>query len=160
MEREPVSVTELVQWTLIRFAVPESVKVTLRLPNDLPEIFVDMGQMQQVLGNLITNAYQAMSKGGSLTISAGRRKGMVTIAVKDTGVGIPPENMSILFEPLFTTKAKGIRSWAGRQQEINRGQRGAHRSKKQAGKGFHIYAGFTHPGEVNNEQIHQYPDRG
>jgi signal transduction histidine kinase len=82
--------------------------------------------MEQVLGNLTVNACQAMAslrsttdvtlkvpttgvvKGGVLTISARRQKGMVGIAVKDTGTGITPENMARIFEPLFTTKSKGI----------------------------------------------------
>jgi signal transduction histidine kinase len=54
------------------------------------------------------NASQAMPKGGELTISATRKVKEIAIAVKDTGVGIPPENMGKLFEPLFTTKPKGI----------------------------------------------------
>jgi signal transduction histidine kinase len=49
-----------------------------------------------------------MSTGGELTITVQREQNMITIAVKDTGVGIPPENMKKLFEPLFTTKTKGI----------------------------------------------------
>ena len=126
MEQEPVSVPELVQRVLIRYPVPESVSTVLKLPANLPMVFADPRQMVQVLGNLVLNASQAMPQGGKLTISArvvvpvpargvvvpvparGRKKQMVAIAVKDSGVGIPPENMKKLFEPLFTTKAKGI----------------------------------------------------
>jgi signal transduction histidine kinase len=61
-----------------------------------------------VLGNLTVNACQAMGDGGKLTILAHKQEGMVAIAVKDTGTGISPENMKKLFEPLFTTKVKGI----------------------------------------------------
>jgi signal transduction histidine kinase len=49
-----------------------------------------------------------MKDGGHLTISAVPQNDFIAIAVKDTGVGIPPGNMSKLFEPLFTTKTKGI----------------------------------------------------
>jgi PAS domain S-box-containing protein len=125
-ERKRVSVPELVKRTLARFPVPESVNTSLDLPKDLPLVFADLRQMEQVLGNLTVNACQAMvslgsttsvtsqksatgeAKGGRLIISARNKKGMVAIAVTDTGVGIPPENMSKLFEPLFSTKSKGI----------------------------------------------------
>jgi PAS domain S-box-containing protein len=108
VERKPDSVLELIQNVLARFPVPASVKTTLKIPADLPEVLVDPRQMEQVLGNLVTNACQAMPEGGKLTISAKPQEGFVLIAVKDTGTGITPENMLRLFEPLFTTKAKGI----------------------------------------------------
>jgi signal transduction histidine kinase len=49
-----------------------------------------------------------MADDGKLTISASAQSGMISIAVQDTGTGILPENMHKLFEPLFTTKNKGI----------------------------------------------------
>jgi signal transduction histidine kinase len=96
------------------------VDVILEIPPDLAKVFVDPHQMTQVLGNLTVNACQAMVTPGSpnsttgalkrgyLTISAAAEDDFIAIAVKDTGVGIPPENMKKLFEPLFTTKLKGI----------------------------------------------------
>jgi PAS domain S-box-containing protein len=108
MEGEPVPVKELVQRVLVRFPALPTVEVILKLPAGLPMVFADPLQMEQVMGNLVVNGCQAMADGGRLTISARRKKGMVAIAVKDTGVGIPPENMKKLFEPLFTTRAKGI----------------------------------------------------
>jgi signal transduction histidine kinase len=106
--REQVSVAELVKQTLERFPVPAGIHSGIDLTDDLPMVFADPRQMVQVLGNLVTNACQAMADVGNLTISAQRQQGMVTIAVKDTGTGITPENMQKLFEPLFTTKTKGI----------------------------------------------------
>jgi signal transduction histidine kinase len=100
------------------------VDVSIDIPTDLPRIFVDPRQMIQVLGNITVNAYQAMKDGGKLTVSSRQssvkagslitdNSSLVTdnwilITVKDSGVGIPPENMGKLFEPLFTTKTKGI----------------------------------------------------
>jgi signal transduction histidine kinase len=150
MERSQVSVLELVQWTLMRFAVPESIKIKLKLPEDLPEVFIDMGQMQQVLGNLIINAYQAMLsprgtsllrpitdglKRGELSISAKIQKGMVGIAVKDTGVGITPENMKRIFEPLFTTKSKGIGLGLAVSRKLAEANGGRIEVKSELGKG-------------------------
>ena len=105
---EPVSASELVERVLERYPAPKTVQVTPDIPQDLPMLYADRRQMEQVLGNLVINACQAMSTGGELTITARQEQGMIAIAVKDTGVGISPENMKRLFEPLFTTKAKGI----------------------------------------------------
>jgi signal transduction histidine kinase len=108
VEREPVQVGDLIQRVLARYPAPAGVTVALELPESLPAIYADPRQMAQVLGNLALNACQAMPAGGELTLSAAQKGGEIVIAVKDSGVGIPPENMSKLFEPLFTTKAKGI----------------------------------------------------
>jgi PAS domain S-box-containing protein len=112
VDREAVSVSELVERVLNRFPAPPSVMVSLDLPNNLPKLFVDTRQMEQVLGNLVTNACQAMPNGGQLSLIGDQvsveNVAWVRIAVQDSGVGIPPENMKKLFEPLFTTKVKGI----------------------------------------------------
>jgi signal transduction histidine kinase len=119
VERQQISVAALVQNTLERYVVPESILVTLDIPADLPPLWVDARQIEQVLGNLIVNACQAMissdssstsdgSTGGILTLSASFQDNQIKITVGDNGVGIPPENIHRLFEPLFTTKTKGI----------------------------------------------------
>ena len=69
-----------------------------------------MNRVRVVLvdGNLIRNAVQAMPDGGRLTLSSRADAEWVRVSCRDTGVGIPPENLERIFEPLFTTKAKGI----------------------------------------------------
>ena len=108
--RESIAVSVLVAQALERRPSPENVAVTIDIPADLPPVYVDPRQMGQVLGNLITNAYQAMPPpaGGRLTIRARAEGGRVALAIADTGCGIPEENMAKIFEPLFTTRAKGI----------------------------------------------------
>ncbi len=141
---------ELVQWTLMRFAVPKTIKTKLKLPEDLPEVFVDMGQMQQVLGNIVDNACQAIipqglskgkSNGGRITISARKIKGMVAISVKDSGGGITPENMEKVFEPLFTTKSKGIGLGLAVSKKLAEANGGRIGVKSELGKGstFTLY---------------------
>jgi signal transduction histidine kinase len=103
-----VDLPALVQRVLERFPAPEPVKTVLEIPADLPQLYVDARQVEQVLGNLVVNACQAMLKAGTLTISARLEEGLVAIAVKDNGTGITVDNMKKLFEPLFTTKPKGI----------------------------------------------------
>ena len=106
--RESLSVTTVVEEVLKTYPPPDDVKVSLRVRDDLPPVYVDQGHMEQVLENLLTNAYQAMPEGGALTVSADRRGDEIAVAVRDTGVGIPPENLEKIFEPLFTTKVNGI----------------------------------------------------
>ena len=107
-DREQIAVSELVAEVLEKRPPPEEVKVTTQIASDLPPVYVDRHQIGQVLGNLVTNAYQAMKEGGALTISAQVEKDRVTLSITDTGCGISKENMAKLFEPLYTTKAKGL----------------------------------------------------
>ena len=107
-DRQPIHVEELVLHTLERFPLPAEVKCKLDIPSNLPLIFGDPRQLEQVLGNLTVNACQAMPQGGMLSISVIQKRQQVEIRVKDTGSGITPENLPKLFEPLFTTKVKGI----------------------------------------------------
>ena len=104
----PTDLSEVVREVLDRTPLAENVEVVARLAPDLPPISVDALQVQQVLGNLITNGAQAMPEGGTLTIETTRADGGVRVGVSDTGVGIAPENLEKIFQPLFTTKAKGI----------------------------------------------------
>ena len=95
---------------------PENVEAITEIAPDLPPVYVDPQQMGEVLGNLVTNAYQAMKEGGVLTISAQTsevfrklpKSGWVSLSVADTGCGISQEHKAKLFEPLFTTKTRGI----------------------------------------------------
>jgi PAS domain S-box-containing protein len=107
-EREVVAISGLVTQVLVEQPPPEQVEVSTQIDPDLPPVFVDPQQMGQVLTNLVTNAYQAMSEGGKLTIKVEEAENQVRLSVIDTGGGIPEENMTKLFEPFFTTKPKGI----------------------------------------------------
>ena len=65
--------------------------------------------MNRVFTNLMMNAVQSMkTAGGELTIDAVEDNGYISIIFQDTGCGIPPDNLNKIFEPLFTTKPKGI----------------------------------------------------
>ncbi len=83
-----------------------NVEVSVQYGANLPAVFVDEPQMQQVLVNLVTNAVQAMSSGGRLVISSrpGKSNGTVEVGVADTGKGIPPEHLPHIFDPFFSTK--------------------------------------------------------
>ncbi len=109
-QKSPVTVGELITQSLKKCKAPENVTVEADIPETLPEVIVDPMQMGQVFQNLITNALQAMPEGGSLTIMAeeDRIANALRVSITDTGSGISPEDMKKLFQPLFTTKARGI----------------------------------------------------
>jgi signal transduction histidine kinase len=85
-----------------------SVTIKTECPTNLPEINADPGMLGQALLNLAINACQAMPTGGSLRISCrADDHGRVVVDVEDTGVGIPPEHLSRIFDLYFTTKKEG-----------------------------------------------------
>jgi len=106
--RGPVSVREIIDEAVTRSESSNGMAVDVQVPDQGPILFVDPKQMVQVVRNLITNARQAMPDGGRITIRARAEDAMVTISVSDTGTGMSKETLARLFEPLFTTKAKGI----------------------------------------------------
>ena len=85
------------------------VQLEVVLSNDLPWVSVDRNQIKQVFLNLFHNALQAMPNGGQLTVKTAARqrnnRKWVTASIKDTGVGIPPEDRERIFEPFFTTRS-------------------------------------------------------
>jgi signal transduction histidine kinase len=106
--REAASLVAIVQAALERLPLPESVTVRAELDEVLPAVLVDPHQVGQILLNFLLNAVQAMPDGGCVTVSVGHDDRTVFAVVEDTGVGVPPENLTKIFQPLFTTKAKGI----------------------------------------------------
>ncbi|HEY1718766.1 MAG TPA: ATP-binding protein [Verrucomicrobiae bacterium] len=83
------------------------VTVKTKLARHLTATPIDATQMQQVLVNLVKNAAQAMTNGGTLTLQTGENADAVWVSVMDTGGGIPQEQINRIFEPFYTTKKKG-----------------------------------------------------
>jgi PAS domain S-box-containing protein len=87
----------------------DDLRVHFNLADHLPAVLIDPAQISQVVINLVINAMQAMPDGGDLTVttqtdSTTRR---VELLVGDTGLGIPNENLSKIFDPFFTNKPEG-----------------------------------------------------
>jgi signal transduction histidine kinase len=89
----------------------KNIEKRLELAENLPPVYVDPKQIQQVFLNLFLNAVQAMQQGGVLTVQSCLTQvegvDMVQVSVIDTGPGIPPQILEKIFTPFFTTKAQG-----------------------------------------------------
>lgn len=107
---KPESLNEVVRKT-IELLQPEldnrGLTVRTKLARGLPAAPIDPIQIQQTLVNLVKNAIQAMTKGGTLTLRTGEGADGVWVSVADTGGGIPQEQINRIFEPFYTTKKKG-----------------------------------------------------
>jgi signal transduction histidine kinase len=88
-------------------SVEGSDNVEIHLPKNNPNMVCDIDKLEIVFVNLITNAIEAMNGVGTIDISARTEKDQMVIEVEDTGPGISDENLSRIFEPLFTTKESG-----------------------------------------------------
>lgn len=106
---QSVPVEELIRTSLGKCRIPETTTVDIDLKPNW-SVIVDPLQMKQVLINLINNAADAMSKDGRIRISARSDSGKkaITIKLEDEGTGIAPGDLPKIFQPLFTTKARGI----------------------------------------------------
>lgn len=133
---ERVEVGDCLRSVVESLRLPEGIAVQWELA-DSPGLLVwaDRGQLAIVLANLIRNAVDAMPDGGTLRLQ-GRRDGpQVELAVEDSGVGIPPEELSRIFEPLYSTKAKGIGLGLSIAHEILSRHRGSLHVVSQPGVG-------------------------
>jgi PAS domain S-box-containing protein len=128
--RLPVRVNQLVKEMrkIIKDTFPSSIRCEVNTPGDSWSVAGDSTQLHQVLMNLCINARDAMEDGGTLKLAtrnvtwseaeagvhSGARTGRyLCVTVTDTGTGIPPEKLALIFQPFFTTKAPGKRTGLG-----------------------------------------------
>jgi signal transduction histidine kinase len=101
-----VNIAQLLKDVLSKTQIPSNVNVSVHVEEGL-QLMIDRSLMKRIFSNLITNAVQAMPEGGELTVDASKSDEEALVSFHDTGVGIPQEDFSRLFNPFFTTKAKG-----------------------------------------------------
>ena len=85
----------------------QGIDVSFEAGTGIPPVPCDPARMEQVLGNVLVNAAQAMPQGGRLTVATALQEGVVEISVRDTGPGIPEAIRGRIFDPFFTTKPQG-----------------------------------------------------
>ncbi|MDD5286354.1 MAG: ATP-binding protein [Desulfuromonadaceae bacterium] len=111
LRRVPTSYTELLSRVLpvLENRLQEQhITVDLQIPADLPPLWIDQELLRNCILNFVSNAAQAMPDGGTITLGAELKQGMVELTFADQGVGISPEDISKIFQPYFTTKDLGI----------------------------------------------------
>ncbi len=107
--RKEVNLDNVVRRALSRITVPENIAVASQVDEALPAILADPDQLCQIFENIMLNAIQAMPDGGFLTVTIEEESPeWIAVSFTDTGIGISEESLGKLFEPLFTTKARGI----------------------------------------------------
>ena len=131
MERKPIQINPIVKEAIkmLRASLPTTIEIRHHIDENAGSIIADATQIHQVLMNLCTNAYQAMNdKGGILEISLSnthvsasqdsfnpdmRAGHYLKLTISDTGHGMKPEVLKRIFEPYYTTKAKGTGTGLG-----------------------------------------------
>jgi signal transduction histidine kinase/HAMP domain-containing protein len=107
---EPGDVGDLLKDTLFfikKQCRQKGVDVVESLAGNLPPFPLDPGKLKQAFLNLFTNALEAMPEGGTLTVSALVKEGNVLVTVRDTGEGMTPDRIPLIFEPFYTSKGEG-----------------------------------------------------
>ncbi len=107
-DRAEIDVEDLLTSVMSNCPPPENIIVETDFSPQNPKIYADRYQMEQVLLNILSNAYQAMPQGGKIRIESSRKGRNMVISVSDNGPGISKQDMGKLFTPLFTTKIIGI----------------------------------------------------
>jgi signal transduction histidine kinase len=144
--RHPIQMNALIQ-EVLALASPgigrqRGIQVLTELSPELPEILADGSQLRQVLLNLVTNALDAMPRGGQVSLRTRPvfgADGMVSIQVQiaDTGLGISPEDLRRIFDPFFTTKGPGQGTGLGLAicQRIVKAHKGSLKVQSEKGQG-------------------------
>jgi signal transduction histidine kinase len=107
-QRASASLSAVLSAQIMRMGNLNGVQLESQVNGDLPAIFVDSMQIGQIVLNLLTNAVQAMGGNGRIQLKVQVDGDQLHLDVADTGPGVPSQNAEKIFEPLFTTKARGI----------------------------------------------------
>ncbi len=116
LKLEPISIAELAHDIIDRSkpkAAQEGVKLRLSVDKDIPPIQVDVEKFSWVLYQLLDNAIKFTPEGGSAKLWAEHVSGIVTVAVSDTGIGIPSGNLDDVFQPFHQLDSSATRRFGG-----------------------------------------------
>lgn len=121
--------------------IPKNIKISTQYQAELSKIKANRGELSKVLAYIIRNALEAMPEGGNLTILTGSDTDFVKITVSDTGSGIPQEALENIWDPLFSTKNRGVGLGLPISQKIIAQHGGKIEVKSEPDKGatFRIY---------------------
>ncbi len=134
-------VDELVSQAIERIQIPAGVTLKKELTLGDLQVPLDEDEIRQVLVNLMENACQAMTSGGTLTVGTKSHEDQIEIIIADAGCGIPQEHLSKIFAPFFTTKSRGTGLGLAVVKKIIERHQGTIdvESKVAEGTAFHIH---------------------
>jgi PAS domain S-box-containing protein len=134
--------------------VAANVSVSFEIPEDLPLVMIAADQIAEVCLNIIINAVEHMPEGGSLRISAGYDGDQMTMSFADSGSGISPEELELIFDPFYSTKPDGTGLGLAVSQGIIRRHGGILSASSVQGKGavFTIALPIFHPTEPSHRK--------
>ncbi len=112
LEKKWVNINQIINETMTileKHVNFQNIEIVKELTDDMPEVLIDINQIKSVINNLALNAADAMGDKGVLTIQTrlSNSKNQVIVVIRDSGVGIPEENLLKIFDPFFTTKETG-----------------------------------------------------
>lgn len=103
-----IDLYSLVRQSLSLVTVPQNVSIKVNFNGNSPRVSVDSEQISHAFANIIANAVDSITGNGQVVMDAGKQDNKAWISFADSGCGIPQDNLKKIFEPLYTTKPKGI----------------------------------------------------
>ena len=134
----PTDMEHVLQHIIATTNLPDNIRTAIEFSEPIPEVLVDENQIAIAFRNLIRNARDAMPEGGTISIRAAFNGEDVVFSVVDTGSGIPPEVIGRIWEPLFTTKARGMGLGLSITRAIVEKNAGELTVESEVGKGSHF----------------------
>jgi signal transduction histidine kinase len=113
---QPEDIGHIIKETVIVHQAKASgkeINISANIPDELPLVEIDAQRIRQVLNNLISNALAHTNNGGSISVSGKKQDKMVSISVNDTGEGIPPEHLTMIFERFYRVDKSRTRATGG-----------------------------------------------
>ena len=154
LDLHPIEVSKVISHVceLLRpEAATRGIEIAMNMPDSLPSVAADSAQLTQALVNLVINAIQAVGRDGRVEVTGSleQGEGVLTIAVRDTGPGVPADSRSAIFEPYFTTKPEGSGLGLWIVQQIITAHGGAVEAGNAAGGGAVFTVHLPLPKEEN-----------
>jgi len=116
LKRESVSPADLIE-TAVRYLARQfeekGIRLETKLSAELPNVYADKDRILQVLTNLLGNALQYTPTGGSVAVTAASVKSEIVISITDTGIGISPDHLSLIFKRFYRTDKSRARVSGG-----------------------------------------------
>lgn len=137
LEKSQTDLQSVISEVLKRYQIEKNIKLKIELKPEPFILWADPLQMRQVILNLLSNGIQAVSGSGKITISAKKiaKNKKCVIKIQDDGPGVAPENLNKVFEPLYSSKPKGIGLGLSICKQIIESYGGSIKLTSRAGKG-------------------------